>query len=346
MKDYQRTAIESVRKKAQENNREAQVYLASICGPFGIEVDYLIESVLQSPVTINFHPDRFSNNGKIILESLLEEGLYHSQFRTGTTNGGKTAFMGGERYLWEQRLFFNAYPDRCVDRPKYGALNVLKYIDGASVRFGSCYFTLHNKVTDRCTFSYGDSVINPTVLCTSDTFACILAELFRDVHSAKRLLNLAIAEDCEALAVLLNKDKELRIIGKNLDYCIETHIHGEISLASDVDCLYMDQSYEGTEMEQIAVALCSKYDIDLKWIPERRIQVEALDHFFRGPMIPLIAKKIDALFGDESGFINARILGKASRDSAQNPLNWSELGTQSEVFQYIKQLWHTIGYFG
>ncbi|HHY43191.1 MAG TPA: DUF3626 domain-containing protein [Thermoanaerobacterales bacterium] len=38
-------------------------------------------------MTINFHLDRFSNNGKIVMENLLEQGQYHGQFRTGTTNG-------------------------------------------------------------------------------------------------------------------------------------------------------------------------------------------------------------------------------------------------------------------
>ncbi|HHY43192.1 MAG TPA: DUF3626 domain-containing protein [Thermoanaerobacterales bacterium] len=50
--------------------------------------------------------------------------------------------MGGDRFLWEQRIFFDAYPPESIDRPKYGALNVFQYIDGASVRFGSCFFTL------------------------------------------------------------------------------------------------------------------------------------------------------------------------------------------------------------
>jgi len=104
-----------------------------------------------------------------LLENLLEQGQYHGQFCTGTTNGGRKAFIGGNRFIWEHRLFYNAYPDNSIDRPKYGALNIFRYIDGAPVRFGSCYLALKKDIIDRCTFSYGDSSTNSTILCTSDT---------------------------------------------------------------------------------------------------------------------------------------------------------------------------------
>lgn len=91
-----------------------------IINQFDVDVEKLINQLLQSPITINFHPDRLSNNNKTVIDNLLEQGQYYGQFRTGTTNGGKTAFVGGDRFLWEQRLFYNAYPDNAVDRPIYG----------------------------------------------------------------------------------------------------------------------------------------------------------------------------------------------------------------------------------
>ncbi|NLY62130.1 MAG: DUF3626 domain-containing protein [Clostridiales bacterium] len=172
-----------MRKYAKSKYPEHIAYLEEICKPFNIDVSSLINHVLSKPVTINFHPDRFSNNGKTIIENLLEQGQYYSQFRTGTTNGGKSAFIGGDRFLWEQRIFFDAYPPEAIDRPKYGALNIFQYLDGASVRFGSCFFTLKKDVIYRCTFAYGDSSTNPDTLCTSDTFAAVLANIFIDVKS-------------------------------------------------------------------------------------------------------------------------------------------------------------------
>ena len=120
LKDYQNLAIKKVRENAKEKIEEHRVYLERIINQFGVDVEKLINQLLQSPITINFHPDRLSNNNKTVIDNLLEQGQYYGQFRTGTTNGGKTAFVGGDRFLWEQRLFYNAYPDNAVDRPIYG----------------------------------------------------------------------------------------------------------------------------------------------------------------------------------------------------------------------------------
>lgn len=269
MTDFQKLAIDKVRDNARSKDEECRSYLELICKRYDIDIEKLIDRVLQNPITINFHPDRFSNNGKTIIENLLEQGQYHGQFRTGTTNGGKTAYVGGNRFLWEQRLFNNAYPDNSLDRPKYGALNIFKYIDGASVRFGSCYLILKKEVMPRCTFSYGDSSTDPTTLCTSDTFVCVLADMFRDLQSNGKLLNQVVSSEEEALAILLNKNNHLENIGRNLDYCIETHVHGDVSLSDDVDHFYMDESYQETEFATIADDLCDRNGIKFEWIPKR-----------------------------------------------------------------------------
>lgn len=343
--DYQILAVENVRNAAEAKTEACRIHLEQICKRFGVDIETLIDRVLQNPITINFHPDRFSDNGKTVLESLLEQGQYHGQFRTGTTNGGKTAFIGGDRFLWEQRLFSSAYPDSAIDRPKYAALNLFRYIDGASVRFGSCYLVLKKGIVDRCTFSYGDSSSNPTTLCTSDTFVCVLADLFKDVQNNGRLLNQVVSSEQEALAVLFQSN-HAKIIGRNLDYCIETHIHGDVFLKEDVDSFYMDESFQTTAFAKMADELCHRYGVRLAWIPKRQIKVEVVGELFRGPMIPVLARKIDNLFGHNQGVIHAALLGDASRDSELNPENWNDIGSRSEVFQYIKQLWHTIGYFG
>jgi hypothetical protein len=344
--DYQKLAIDKVRDNAGNKTVDCRIYLEQICKRFGVDIEKLIGRILQNPVTLNFHPDRFSSNGKTVIENLLEQGRYHGQFLTGTTNGGKTAFVGGDRFLWEQRIFCGAYPDTSLDRPKYGALNIFRYIDGASVRFGSCYLTLKKETIGRCTFAYGDSSTNPTTLCTGDTFVCVLADLFKDVKNNGKLLNQIVSTEQEALAILLNKSNKVKVIGRNLDYCIETHVHGDVSLKDDVESFYMDESFKETEYAKTADELCHKYGIKLEWIPRRQMEIEEIGDLFRGPMIPPLAKKIDILFGHNQGIMNAALLGKASRESELNPEKWKDIGSKFEVFQYIKQLWHTIGYFG
>lgn len=258
MLDYQQNALNAIRERAQVRTSEYYPYVKRICAPFHVDVNSLMNNVLHSSITINFHPDRLSNNGKTVIENLLEQGQYHGQFRTGTTNGGKTAYVGGDRFLWEQSLFCDSYPCDAVDRPKYGALNLLRYIDGASARFGSCFLVLKHGVMQRCTFAYGDSSTNPTTLCTSDTFIGVLAELLGDVEKKNRLLNRVVSFQQEALATLMNPNFRLKSMGRNLDYCIEAHIHGDISLQEDVDCFYLDESFRHTLFADQARLLCEK----------------------------------------------------------------------------------------
>ena len=69
-------------------------------------------------VTVNFHPDRRSAPGTMILRALADDGVYLTQFVTGTSSGGLTAYPGGDRWRWESRMFGGAYDDRDDrDRP-------------------------------------------------------------------------------------------------------------------------------------------------------------------------------------------------------------------------------------
>ncbi|WP_354182936.1 DUF3626 domain-containing protein [Arthrobacter sp. UYP6] len=55
-------------------------------------------------VTIHSHPDT-PVNGTTLQDFLAADGLYRSQFETGSGNGGLTAWPGGGHWRWEQRLF-------------------------------------------------------------------------------------------------------------------------------------------------------------------------------------------------------------------------------------------------
>ncbi|MGU3435096.1 DUF3626 domain-containing protein [Actinomycetes bacterium M1A6_2h] len=56
---------------------------------------------------------------------MLADGAYRSQFATGISNGGLTAFPGGDRWRWEGRLFDGRYDDAVAEaRPVYGASRV------------------------------------------------------------------------------------------------------------------------------------------------------------------------------------------------------------------------------
>jgi hypothetical protein len=42
---------------------------------------------------------------------MARDGVYRSQFETRVSNGGLTAYPGGDRWRWESRIFGAAYDD-------------------------------------------------------------------------------------------------------------------------------------------------------------------------------------------------------------------------------------------
>ncbi|WP_406832982.1 DUF3626 domain-containing protein [Pedococcus sp. KACC 23699] len=175
-------------------------------------------------VTLNFHPDR-SVRGTPILRAMAQDGTYRSQFETGTSNGGLTAHPGGNRWVWEQRIFGGAYdaaPDS--ERPKYGALNHRRRPVGGAPRFGSSHLRLTRDALARTTFCYPDSVFEPDLFATAHRF------------------DLATPAD-QDLATGATDD---------LDSYVEAHVHGVVDLARDVEALVLDPSYCATEVESAA----------------------------------------------------------------------------------------------
>lgn len=119
-------------------------------------------------INLHFHPERLTTDGLTVLAALRRDGVYRSQFETGTSNGGLTAHEGGDRWRWEQRLFGGVYDDAPVgERPKYGALNHRQRNVGASLRFGSAHLRLVEDVLDRTTFCFPDSAFDPHHLGTA-----------------------------------------------------------------------------------------------------------------------------------------------------------------------------------
>jgi hypothetical protein len=201
-------------------------------------------------VTMQFHPDRLYG-GTPILRALASDGVYRSQFETGTSNGGLTAFPGGDRWKWESRILGTAYDDAPpAERPKYGSLNFRRRATGGAPRFGSAFFRLRPEVLLRTTFCYPDSAYDP-----------------EDFGVADRM----------ALSPLAESDRR----GDPLDWSIEAHVHGPIRLALDVEALVLDPCYRDSDTEVAARALpCA-----LEWHPGFRLSVEDLRRHpeYRGP---------------------------------------------------------------
>ncbi|WP_328826827.1 MULTISPECIES: DUF3626 domain-containing protein [unclassified Streptomyces] len=225
-------------------------------------------------ITLNFHPDRTAG-GRPILDALAQDGTYHSQFVTGTSNGGLTAHPGGDRWRWESRIFAGAYDEApAPERPVYGALNFRRQVVGAAPRFGSSHLRLTGAALARATFCYPDSAAEPTDF---------------GVASGMHLIALAEADEQDALN----------------DY-IETQVHGGVDLARDTEALVLDASYRGTPVETAARRL----PCPVEWHPGYRLSVRELHRHadYRGQEYADLGARIA-----ERGIVDPRIIGDAAR---------------------------------
>ena len=318
--------------------------------PVDTDIDLLIKKLLYDcDITINFHPDRLSNNGKLIIENMLCDGEYHNQHKTGTSNGG----LGGNRDSWENRLFHGAYHDSdtdLIDRPKYGALNIHNYIDGAAARFGSCFFTIKPHVVERCTFAFGDSSTNPDVMGTSRYFYGILNALFQRVVDTGKLLEKENYTVKQAVDYILSMQKDcMNGMGRNLDICIETHIHGKLSLLDDIESLYVDEYYLSTDIGKLINSISERYEIKLRYIPKRQFHISKIDDeewYWKGvPLTRTLADRVNEKF-DCNGLLNTVTIGLASQDSVLHPKDWLDIGSEYDLFQNFKKIWHYCAYWG
>ena len=101
-------AVDIIDLQALKNEQDDKETINRILAEASVneEIETLKNKLLYDcDVTINFHPDRISNNGKLVIKNLLIDGEYHNQHKTGISNGG----LGGSRNSWEQRLFHGAY---------------------------------------------------------------------------------------------------------------------------------------------------------------------------------------------------------------------------------------------
>ncbi len=231
-------------------------------------------------VTVHFHPDRLVV-GVPLLRHLVTDGVYRSQFETGTSNGGLTAHAGGDRRRWEHRMFGGVYDDvPPAARPKYGSLDYRRRPAGGSVRFGSAHLKLKRDVLARTTFCYPDSFGEPEDFGTAEHMP---------------LLTLAEADTQD-----------------ELDDHIEAHVHGPLRLATDVEALVLDPAFRGTDVEAAAAGL----PFPTFWHHGFRLPVDVLvEHAgYRGEEVVRAGQEIA-----EDGWLDARIIGDAVRAGRHDP---------------------------
>src|SRR4051794_24132599 len=230
-------------------------------------------------VTLNFHPDRWAQ-GEPLLGALARDGIYRSQFETGTSNGGLTAHPGGDRWLWESRIFDGAYDNAAPqERPKYGSLNFRRRAVGGSPRFGSAHLRLTGEVLARTTFCYPDSFFEP--------------------------VRFGVAERMSLVEIANSSDTDL------LDDYIEAQVHGPVRLGEDVEALVLDPCFRGTYVEHLAYSLpCA-----VEWHAGFRLSTHGLQRHpdYRGQEFVALGLKLA-----RDGYLDAFSIGEAARSGLYN----------------------------
>ena len=212
---------------------------------------------VDASVTLQFHPD-WPHAGRRVLESLAADGVYRSQFATGISNGGLTAYPGGDRWRWESRLFAGRYDhSHPHERPVYGAWNRRGDPYGGAVRFGSAYLELRPEVLERTTFCFPDSVFEPTH------------------HGGAELLpQLCALADASGL--------------DHLDEAVEAHVHGGVQVDRDVTALVLDPCFAGSQVAEAAAAL----GCEVRYHPGFRLSTARLDPSYRGRQYVQLAQEL------------------------------------------------------
>ncbi|WP_156188226.1 DUF3626 domain-containing protein [Arsenicicoccus sp. oral taxon 190] len=260
-------------------------------------------------ITLNFHPDR-GPVGDTVVDRLAREGIYRNQFETGTSNGGLTAHVGGDRFRCEAGIFGSAYDDApASERPRYGALNHRRRGVGGAVRFGSSHLRLAEHVLDRATFCFPDSFREPS-----------------DFGTARRFALLPLADAFDSVVAQCRSEQEEAEQGGILDDYVEAHVHGVVALAEDVEAVVLDPAYRGTEVEESAMGL----GVPVEWHEGRVLTLSELERrrSYRDPDATAVGRAIA-----RDGLLDAAIIGAAARTGRHHP-------------QSIKQLWHLTARFG
>jgi hypothetical protein len=235
-------------------------------------------------------------------------------------------------------MFGGAYPSAlAVGRPIYGGLNLAGHVDGASPRFGSCHLLLKPAVTRRSTFSHGDSVTEPTVVGTADTFGAIWAALLDEVTRTGTALGLAAAGPREWVAAL---SVPRSAAGRALDDYVEAQVHGGISLAADVEAVVADPSFRGTPTGDVLAGLAG----ELRWHPGFALGAREFPAQLRGPAAPVLAAHLASRYGTD--VIDVALVGRAARAVVRSPARWAGFGAQAEVLQQLKYIWHILVLLG
>lgn len=351
LRDVHRKALRQAEHAAARRRDAAAAAIRASVERAGIPEERLqaaVRALLARPtVHVHFHPDRITRDGRTVIEGLLAHGRLRSQFETGISSGSPTGYPGGERDAWERRMFGSAYHADGVahaDRPKYGALEVLSHPDGASPRFGSCFFVLREHAAQRCSFTFGgsqeDDALDRTGTLT--VFEPVLAAVVEEIARG----NGAFGDDRLSLSGLVERlmadprppENEVgRSLGRALDSFVEAQIHGPIDLRTDVRGLVADPAFRVGAIGDVLTELSARFGWPLTWHPGYVLAVTDVPAHFRGYALTALAER-----AARNGVVDAASIGEAANAADRDPEGWGNGDSLDETRTRFRRLWHAL----
>ena len=360
-----RAAVAHVRAQAERNRPrdEGRIRNALRDGGLTADVDELCAGLGSiGTLTINFHPDRIARDGRPVAGALLADGIYRSQFETGISNGGLTARPGGDRDLWEQRLFGGAYQASGVsaaERPRYGGLDLLDLANGACPRFGSCHLRLGAASLGRATFFVGDSVTLPDDGGVLDRLEAVLAGLLERVAEGDDLGRpLTVASLVDRL-LDPGLQRFVPVMSHALDAFLEAQVHGRISLRDDVVEMVIDPSFRDSATGHALLEAAYRYQVRVRWNAGSQLAVDEVPP--EEPPVPEprrwaafcaagraagLAQTVIDRFATDGRHLDAAALGLAAASVVREPGAWKPWHDPEDALTRLKDLWHILVVYG
>ena len=325
-----------VERRAHGRRAAARRRIAAALGD--ADADSAASALLRAGrLTVNFHPDRRAPGGTVI-EGMLADGAYRSQYTTGISNGSRSAVPGGLRTELERAMFGDAYDPSPADRPIYATLDLLNDMRGGSPGFGSCHLVLHPSVRDHCTFSVGDSHRSPPDLGTTTEPLSILAGLAEQA-AAGALLDRPLGLD--ALGSLIAGDTPPRRTDRRLESYVEAQVHGGVDLTRDVAEVVADPAFRHRPEGAHLVALAHLAGCDLRWHGGNELAAAEFPSDFRATDLPTVAARI----ARSDGVVDAACIGDMARAVPPQPPR-PDGDQATHPLQQVKHLWQALVVFG
>jgi hypothetical protein len=366
-----RLALAHVRAHAQHERSRHLIRIARVLAAFGVHGDP--ESLVAAmrgtaALTMNFHPDRLLADGRSVAQALYEEGVYRSQFETSISNGGLTAYPGGDRDRWEEALFGGAYQAPGVqerERPKYGGLNLMGYRNGSCPRFGSCHLRLRPAAIERATLIFGDSVLEPTDVAVTGVFEPVMAPLLESIAATGNALGRS-GMSVRAFVEGLSRGEAQRglglfapTMGHSLDDYIEAQVHGTVGLTADAEAFVIDPAFAGTSTGELLIATAERYGVAVEWHPGSVLALARMPEdapvaegalfawqaFCAHGRARQLAERVIERHG-AAPRLDAANIGQAAASVARNLEPWEDWGAPRQALQYLKYLWLILVAYG